>query len=519
MLLTAGILTAQHPCPALIFLAQTPSAAPWVAFEHPLPQSQPRIMKNCVLSRWLTRRVLKNGRDERSVTRIPAFLAAMILLRSIPGEAGAASGSDVRRDAAVMAVEKVLPSIVNISTESVVEIRDPLEELFRDFFGPYYRQRPPNSQKSLGSGVIIDEDGYILTNFHVVRRASKITVTLVDGREFEATALSRTAKSDVALLKIVTRGNEKFQGIQLAADDDLYLGETVLALGNPFGLGVSVSRGILSSKTRRPAIENEPLEMEDWLQTDAAINPGNSGGPLVNLRGELIGLNVAVFREGQGIGFAVPAKRLSEALAEIFTPEAVNGLWLGSRFRAGPNGVVTATVEPGSPAEKAGLRRGDVVLMANDRAVRTMIDLSREIIAAGESRDVRLQVQRQNERRAVRIRLMPESAFFNAELIRRKLGVVVEALPPEVAARLNLVAGEGLLISGVERASPAARANLAPGYVIRSINGQPPESVKHAARILHARNAGESVELSLLVTRRRGDFVEIHPAKVAMKVR
>src|SRR5690348_16543401 len=153
---------------------------------------------------------------------------------AVPGEL------DIRRDATVQAVEKVLPSVVNISTETLVEVRDPLDDIFRDFFGPYQRRRPPEAQKSLGSGVIIDEAGYIVTNFHVVRRASRITVTLVDGREFQAKALSRTAKNDVALLKIIPKGDEKFPAIRFAADDDLLLGETVLALGNPFGLGVSV---------------------------------------------------------------------------------------------------------------------------------------------------------------------------------------------------------------------------------------------------------------------------------------
>ena len=402
-------------------------------------------------------------------------------------QAGSSADVDIRRDACVQAVEKVLPSIVNISTETIIEVRDPLEELFRDFFGPYYRRRPPNAQKSLGSGVIIDEAGYILTNFHVVRRATRITVTLVDGREFEAKALSRTAANDVALLKLVTRGDEKFQTIRFGADDDLLLGETVLALGNPFGLGVSVSRGILSSKTRRPAVENEPLEMEDWLQTDA-INPGNSGGPLVNLRGELIGLNVAVFREGQGIGFAIPVKRVSESVSAIFTPEEIKSLWFGSRFKADPAGVVTASVEPGSPADKAGLRPGDLILKANDRVPRTPIELNREIVATGEKRELQLQVQRRQERRQLAIRLIPEKEVFNAALVRQKLGVTVEELPPEAAARMNLTSADGLLITAVEKNSPGAQAHLARGYVLRAIDGQPLENVKQAARCsFHAR--------------------------------
>src|SRR5262245_20679158 len=196
----------------------------------------------------------------------------------------AAAETDVRRDATVEAVQQVMPSVVNIATEEVVPIRDPLENLFRDFFDPYYRRRPPNTQYSLGSGVIIDEAGYVLTNFHVVGRARRVWVKLHDGREFEAEKVAVHSSTDVALIRIRSKAVEKCSAIHLAGDDDLLLGETVLALGNPFGLGGSVSKGILGSKTRRPPSDEEPLDVPDWLQTDAAINPGNSGGPLVNLR-------------------------------------------------------------------------------------------------------------------------------------------------------------------------------------------------------------------------------------------
>ena len=213
---------------------------------------------------------------------------------------------DVRRDATVEAVERVMPAVVNIATEEIVEYSDSYEPWFRQFWTPYYRRQQPNAQYSLGSGVIIDEDGYVLTNLHVVRRANRVWVKLADGREFQAQPIVGTTRSDVALLKLITPKNEKFKAIRFAKDDDLLLGETVLAMGNPFGLGGSVSRGILSSKNRRAPKEGESLDIADWLQTDAPINFGNSGGPLVNLRGELIGLNVAIYSEGHGIGFAIP---------------------------------------------------------------------------------------------------------------------------------------------------------------------------------------------------------------------
>ena len=172
------------------------------------------------------------------------WLLAGCLLAGAPGARGQAADTDVRRDATVLAVEKVLPSVVNIATETIIQVRDPFEEFFRQFWGPYHRQQPPNSQYSLGSGVVIDEEGYLLTNDHVVRRADKITVKFCTGtNSYTATVVVNDPKSDVALLKLNSQPGEKFKAIQLAREDDLLLGETVLALGNPFGLGGSVSRG------------------------------------------------------------------------------------------------------------------------------------------------------------------------------------------------------------------------------------------------------------------------------------
>jgi len=339
----------------------------------------------------------------------------------------------VRRDATVEAVQRVMPTVVNIATEEVVPIRDPLENLFRDFFDPYYRRRQPNTQYSLGSGVIIDEEGYVLTNFHVVGRARRVWVKLHDGREYEAEKVAVSSSADVALIRIRPKNGEKFSAVRFAADDDLLLGETVLALGNPFGLGGSVSRGILSSKTRRPPTGDEPLDVPDWLQTDAAINPGNSGGPLTNLRGELIGINVAVLNQAQGIGFAVPVKRVTETLAEIYSPEGMDGLWFGARVRPGSAPLQIASVQVESPAGTAGLRAGDVILQLNGKPPRGFIDFTAALRSARDQRDLVFQVQRGGSKRTVTVRQIPEKSFFNAELVRNKIGATVQALSPELA--------------------------------------------------------------------------------------
>ena len=247
-----------------------------------------------------------------------------------------AAETDIRRDATVAAIEMVMPSVVNIATETFFESHEWYDVMRRQFYGV---PLPQAKSISLGSGVIIDEEGYLLTNLHVVNGAHRIQVKLWDGREYEAEWLSETPASDVALLRIKAKPGERFKAIKFAHDDDLLLGETVLALGNPFGLGGSVTRGILSSKNRRPATGKEPLNIEDWLETDAAINPGNSGGPLVNLRGELIGLNVAVSQQeqGMGLGFSIPIKQVSAALGTFSGRNAPMRSGLGRSSRRAPD--------------------------------------------------------------------------------------------------------------------------------------------------------------------------------------
>jgi len=416
-----------------------------------------------------------------------------------------------RRDETVRAVERVMPSVVNISGKTRVQRQGFLFDWWRENWAPFSQEMPP--QYSAGSGVIVDEEGYILTNVHVVEEATEILVTLADNRTYPADLIIGTRKSDVALLRLRARPGEKFTPITFAADDDLYLGETVMALGNPFGLGGSVSRGILSSKTRRSAAQDGVLEMEDWLQTDAAINPGNSGGPLVNLAGNLIGLNVAIIKTGQGIGFAIPVKRLSEALGEIFTPEALRAMWFGAAFATTNNGVSVRSVEADSPAEKGGLREGDVVLRVNAVAPRSAFALQRELIAAAEKREAKLQVRRGAGTRAVTVKFVPEEAHFNAALIRSRTGLGVRLLTAQDIARLRLAIPAGLVVTEIERSSPADHAGFQQGLIIETIDGEAPLSITGAAKRLAKKKPGEAARLSLIVP---GPF---RRAEVELKVR
>jgi len=437
---------------------------------------------------------------------------ALAVLVSGPVPGGAAP--DARRDATVEAVEQVMPSVVNIATETVVEQNDPFEQMLREFWGPYYRRRQPDAQFSLGSGVVIDEEGYVLTNLHVVRRATKVRVILADGREFEAQPIVGNTRMDVALLKLVTNGKVKFHAVKFAKDDDLLLGETVLALGNPFGLGGSVSRGILSSKNRRPPLENEPLDVADWLQTDAAINPGSSGGPLINLRGELIGLNVAIYREGHGIGFAIPIKQVTEALSQIFVPEVTEAVWFGARIKSGPYPLTVTEVEPDSPVAKASLQKGDVIVQVNGNTPKNFIQCT-EWISASPDHEVRLAIQRGVERRNLGARMVPLT-----QLIRQKLGASVQELArDEQAGRFGFRRREGLLIAEVEPGGPVDRAELQRGDLINGIEGQATSDLLSAASALVGKKKGERVELNVVVRRQRGAFIQTRHASVTVRVR
>jgi S1-C subfamily serine protease len=448
-----------------------------------------------------------------------AFAALPVLLAwtCVAPPALAASEPDVRRDAVVQAVEKVMPSVVNIGTRTRVERRGYYYEWWRDAWAPYAQALPP--QESAGSGVIIDEAGYVLTNVHVVEGADEVWVN-VDGKIHRADPIIGVRQSDVALLKIRTKGGETFHATRFAADDDLLLGETVLALGNPFGLGGSVSRGILSSKSRRQEIEEtESLDVPDWLQTDASINPGNSGGPLINLRGEVIGISVAVLKQAQGIGFAIPVKRVTKALSEIFTPEAMKELWFGARLKPASTPLSVLEIEPESPAARAGLQPGDQILSLDDKPVRSFMEFNAALMDVGDSRAVKLQVQRQGERTTATVRMVPEKEFFNADLIQRRTGLKLRPLTADLAESLGLSRSGGLVIAGIDRRSPASEARLEPGQVIRSVDGQAVSDLRELARRIQGRKAGSKVRLAILVEQKVGFFVRQGTQQVDITLR
>ena len=444
-----------------------------------------------------------------------------ILVLSVVASVFLQAEESQRQDAVVEAAGLVMPSVVNIATKTRVQRVRYYYDWWRDNWAPYAQELPP--QESAGSGVVVDATGYVLTNVHVVKDADEIWVKINneagEPKTYEAEVVVGSLTTDIALLKIIHgEAGKTFAVANFANNGDLLLGETVLALGNPFGLGGSVSRGILSSKSRRTETEGSQLDIPDWLQTDASINPGNSGGPLINLDGEIIGINVAVLKEGQGIGFAIPVKRVNEALSRIFTPEFLEGNWFGAKVDAGSRPLTVTAVEPNSPAAKADMAVGDQITKINGHSPRNFIEFAVRLLDLGNNPRVQIDIKRGDDVFLRAVNLIPEKTFLNSGLIREKTGVSLEALTPEVARALGFNSAEGLVVSQVDADSPADKAGLTTGVVVVAIDDRKAIDIVNAARLLNRKTSGEGLKLSLVHIRRKGIFLRRTTESVTLKV-
>ncbi len=375
-------------------------------------------------------------------------------------EAARPADRSVRRTPVVEVVERISPSVVNIAAETLVREADP-------FFGGFSRQR---RAQSVGSGLIVEGNGIVVTNSHVIEGASRIVVTTRDGRELDADVLGSDRDSDLAVLKVAGDG---LPAVPLGSSADLLIGETVVAIGNPFGLTHTVSSGILSALGRTVPSESGERLFTDFLQTDASINPGNSGGPLVNLAGEVIGINTAIISGAEGIGFAIPADRARRVVGDLLRFGELQPLWTGLRLltldpelarREGleeRRGALVWRIYPDSPADRAGLAERDVIVAAGGRAVVSKEDLTTALYSQPAGAAIEVEVRRGADART--LRLTPERP-------PRGLGLrfLAEAVGLEVRAR-----DEGLIIDKVAPKSAAARSNLAAGDRVVAANGQP----------------------------------------------
>lgn len=407
---------------------------------------------------------------------------------------------DPRVTPTVLAVNSAMPSVVNISTEKVVLRRDRMDELYMDFFGRIWGIPATEKTHSLGSGVIIDHDGYIITNYHVIERASRIRATTADnGDVYEASLVAIMPETDLALLKIEPPNPEfEFPAIEFEEADDLILGEEVMTLGNPYGLGGSVSRGILSSKNRRQIPSSDHLEVDDWLQTDAAINLGNSGGPLINIKGRLIGINVATFSEGENIGFAIPIRRVMETIAYIFSPEKIAATWVGIQLDPVSRYPVVLAVENDSPARKAGFRSGDRIIQVNGIPVRNLFDIQKRLTLARPRSRMQITVAREaNTREILTLEPIPLEDYFDSDYLRQRTGLDLEITKLKSArSNQNITLFH---INSIEPDSPAENTNLNRGDLILQINDNNFESLEDLGWWLSY--FGADTEMKLLVNR------------------
>lgn len=399
------------------------------------------------------------------------LLSSFAFSKSIPLE-GLPSFADL--------VEELKPVVVNISTTKV--IKSPLEEYFRrqfrEFFGEDFRELfPPLPElrtQSLGSGFIIDKEGYILTNNHVIEGAQDIKIKLYNGKSFDAKVVGRDSKVDIALLKIDPKG-EDLPVAKLGDSEKVRVGDWVIAIGNPFGLEHTVTAGIVSAKGR--VIGMGPYD--DFIQTDASINPGNSGGPLFNLKGEVVGINTAIVAGGQGIGFAIPINIAKNLLPQLkkgrvyhaFLGVSLQDLTPGLARRLGlkePKGALITDVIPNSPAYKAGLKKGDVIVKFNDKEVKDRYSLVKLIATSTPGQRVKLEVIRNGVPVSVSVVLGKQEAANG--LFEEKWGFEVKEIDQEFV-RLKGIK-EGVLVSKVYPNSPAQKAGLGIGDIIVEIEGE-----------------------------------------------
>jgi serine protease Do len=430
--------------------------------------------------------------------------------------------------------ELARPGVVNIRTVKTMKgggrvfrhfFGDPFgqRDPFREFFGPFENEPSQEfKQRSLGSGFIIDKEGYIVTNNHVIEDADEIQVRLYDGKEFEAEVVGRDPKTDLALIKI--KDATGLKPMAMGDSDALQVGTWVVAIGSPFGLEQTVTAGIVSAKGR--IIGSGPYD--DFIQTDASINPGNSGGPLIDLQGKVVGINTAIVASGQGIGFAIPINMAKDIVGQLKTKGEVTRGWLGVGIQDltpelaeyykidRKEGVLVTHVFEGDPADRGGIKVNDIIIAVNGEPVGSSRELSRKIAGLGVGRKTAITVLRDGKERTVKIETAKRE---DQEMVARKepestgkLGLRVRNLDAEMASRLGYSEGEkGVLIIEVQSGSKADKAGIQQGDLIKEINRKPVRDVSEFSEQMDKIEKGGTIRL--LMKRGQSGFVAVKLTK------
>jgi len=416
-----------------------------------------------------------------------------------------------RRTPVVRAVEKATPAVVNISTKQVRMVRPyfymEVPEMFKREFGDLFKPRRQVTG-SLGSGVIISPQGYIVTNAHVVEQADEIIVTMADESQHKAELVSADPEGDLAIIKMET--DKPVAAIRLGTSSDLMIGETVIAVGNPFGYQHSVTTGVVSALDR--TIEPTPAtKHEGLIQTDAPINPGNSGGPLLNIRGELIGINTAIRAGAQGLGFAIPVDKVRAIMIGLLSVRSAGQPWHGIKFDATKRAPVVLEAEKDSPAAKAGLMKGDRIETLGGRRFAEIIELETSLLDRKIGDIVDLGVRREGRSVDLKFTLAEAPKPDGVKLAKALFGLHVQELKPELARSMKLAVERGLLVGGVDPDSPAATAGFVNGDVVVQIDqyriydvdslGNLLTQVKKGERILFYAVRGRSVARAVMAAR------------------
>ncbi len=480
-----------------------------------------------------------NKSDKTSAWRLPVVAAVLV---SILAGIFLAGGFNITQDTSASnpsstvmvpasftdVAMAVSPAVVNIRAEKVVKGGGPVfkhfqspfgkDDPFHDFFERFFGDVPHREfrERSLGSGFFIDQEGYIVTNNHVIENADKIKVKLKDGKEYDAEIVGRDAKTDIALIKL--KSWRDFRAVKWGDSDALKVGEWVVAIGSPFGLEHTVTAGIVSAKGR--VIGSGPYD--DFIQTDASINPGNSGGPLINMKGEVIGINTAIVsRSGGnvGIGFAIPINLARGIIKQLKVSGTVTRGWLGVSIQnltpelaeyygvKDGNGALVGEVFEGDPADKAGIKPKDVIIEVDGAKIEDSRDLSQKIAEIPVGKKITIKVVRSGEEHTIRVNIAKRTD--DKEILALKqpdeethLGMTVSTLTRELARRLNISETEGIVVVSVEQNGPADKADVQEGDLIVEIDHKPVKTLEDYQSEIEKVKKGETI--SLLVKRSRG---------------